>query len=88
MTLVLNGKNLLVEAEGSYDVYFNKTSLEFYVVAAGAEDPTTAPSEGTEDNEDNKDAEEQDPETYGICGTMNSWGEAGADLAMTAQNAY
>ena len=88
LTLVLNGKNLLVEAEGSYDVYFNKTSLEFYVVAAGAEDPTTAPSEGTEDNEDNKDAEEQDPETYGICGTMNSWGEAGADLAMTAQNAY
>ena len=39
-TLKSGGKNMAVAADGTYDVYFNVTSFEFYVVAAGATDPT------------------------------------------------
>lgn len=38
-TLVSGGKNMSVAA-GSYDVYFNISTLEFIVVAAGGQDPT------------------------------------------------
>ena len=39
-TLVAKGKNLSVEADGSYDIYFNTANFALYVVAAGSEDPT------------------------------------------------
>lgn len=38
-TLVSGGKNMSV-ADGSYDVYFNISTFEFVIVAAGAADPT------------------------------------------------
>ena len=49
------------------------------------ENPEGTTPENPEDAEDTD--EEQTPETYGICGTMNSWGKAGADLAMSAHKA-
>ena len=38
-TLVGNGKNMSI-AGGTYDVYFNTANAEFFIVAAGDEDPT------------------------------------------------
>ena len=38
-TLVANGQNMTIAA-GNYDLYFNPTSLELIVAAAGASDPT------------------------------------------------
>ena len=85
-TLTAGGKDMWVNP-GTYDFYFNPTTAELFIANAGAEDPTTAPSEGTEEDKDEDKDAEQTPETFGISGTMNNWGASGKDLALSVHNA-
>ena len=68
-----NGKNLGVNEDGMYDVWYNATTEKLYVMAEG-----TTPEDATEPEQPEPTA----PDTWGIVGDFTGWGEA-ADIAMT-----
>ena len=68
-----NGKNLGVNENGKYDVWYNSETEKLYVMAEG-----TKPADAVEPEPPTPTA----PDTWGIVGELNSWGET-ADIAMT-----
>lgn len=70
-----NGKNLGVNEDGKFDIYYNQQEEKLYVMAEG-EAPEGAgipvPPEPT------------DPDTWGVVGSMTGWAD-GADLPMTKE---
>ena len=68
-----NGKNLGVNEDGMYDVWYNATTEKLYVMAEG-----TTPDDATEPEQPEPTA----PDTWGIVGAFTGWGED-ADIAMT-----
>lgn len=63
-----DGGDILVEAAGTYDIYFDKNASKVYLMSAGV-DYTTATEQTT-------DGAAPDPSTmtWGLCGEHNGWG--------------
>ena len=68
-----NGKNLGVNADANYDVWYDAANEKLYVMAEGV-----APEGAVEPEPPTPTA----PNSWGIVGEMTSWGET-ADIAMT-----
>ncbi|MBP5317363.1 MAG: SusE domain-containing protein [Bacteroidales bacterium] len=68
-----NGKNLGVNADANYDVWYDAANEKLYVMAEGV-----APEGAAEPEPPTPTA----PNSWGIVGEMTSWGET-ADIAMT-----
>lgn len=62
------GSDIYIVAAGTYDVYFDLTNTNLYVVTAGA-DMSTAVKQTTEGP-----APDLSGASWGLCGTHNSWG--------------
>lgn len=68
-----DGKNLGVNENGTYDIWYNIATEKLYVMANG-----TAPDDAVEPEPPTPTA----PDSWGIVGEMTEWAD-GADIAMT-----
>ena len=70
-----NGKNLGVNADGMYDIYYDATNEKLYVMAEGeAPEGADVPEPPTPTT----------PDSWGLVGEMTEWAD-GADIVMTKE---
>ena len=75
--LVFDGANIIIKDKGTYDIYLSKSLDYFYIMNSGSMAPEDAIEAGGETKP-----------SWGICGTMNNWGQSGdLDIEMH-QSAY
>ena len=73
-----NGKNLGVNEDGKYDVWYNAETEKLYVMAEG-----TTPDDAVEPEPPTPTA----PDSWGLVGEMTGWAD-GADIVMTKEGVW
>lgn len=73
VTLTVGGSNIKIAEAGSYDLYFNPTTVAAIVVPAGTADPTGGVTPAAH--------------TYSLVGSFNGWNQTDTTYTMTASAA-